>query len=497
MSASPRGLRARIAGLFAAATLIGVARAQDPNDAPPPAPMPPGQEVQTRGPVHESFAQPVLYDPKPGAVIPQPPPDPIEEMPPDQKPEGANVQWIPGYWAWDDTRHDYLWISGVWRNIPPGRQWNPGYWHKVDGGVQWVPGAWTSSQAQQSQYLPAPPSSIEAGPNSPSPIDGAVWAPGCWMWADTRYVWRPGFWVPPQPNWVWVPAQYAWTPGGYMFVEGYWDRPFATRGTLFAPVYFSQPVYAQPAFIYQPSIAIAAPGLIASLFVRPSYGSYYFGDYYAANYVSFGIYPWFSFHQSRFGYDPMFAYYSTTFARTNPSWIVQQREAFLFRREHHEARPPHTNAEMIRVTNSVTINNTTIINNNFRNVAFAQPISRLAAAEPARFARVEAAEGRRIAAQTERVQQFQQQRVQREVALQARAAAEPNQARTVEAARSPLAAAHHPEPVRAEAVAPHHTPPAAPAHPARSTTALAPPPATPDRVPTRAREPIREERKRR
>lgn len=33
-------------------------------------------------------------------------------LPPDQKPEGDDVAWIPGYWAWDDERNDFLWVSG-------------------------------------------------------------------------------------------------------------------------------------------------------------------------------------------------------------------------------------------------------------------------------------------------------------------------------------------------------------------------------------------------
>ena len=121
--------------------LIRVAAAQDPG-----APAVPDQDqsvqVQTRGPVHEAFAAPVSHDPKPGLVTAKEPPAAVEEMPPDQKPAGQNVQWIPGYWSWDQSRNDYLWISGVWREPPPGRQWVPGYWHQVDGGFQWVPGAW-------------------------------------------------------------------------------------------------------------------------------------------------------------------------------------------------------------------------------------------------------------------------------------------------------------------------------------------------------------------
>ena len=99
-------------------------------------------QVLTRGAVHEAFAAPVPGSPTPGLVIPKEPPAAIEEMPPDQKPAGANVQWIPGYWSWDQGRTDFVWISGVWREPPPGRQWVPGYWHQVDGGFQWVPGTW-------------------------------------------------------------------------------------------------------------------------------------------------------------------------------------------------------------------------------------------------------------------------------------------------------------------------------------------------------------------
>ncbi len=57
----------------------------------------------TQGPVHEAFAAPVVHDPKAGPVIAKAPPDPIQESPPDQKPSGQNIQWIPGYWAWDTT----------------------------------------------------------------------------------------------------------------------------------------------------------------------------------------------------------------------------------------------------------------------------------------------------------------------------------------------------------------------------------------------------------
>src|SRR5438067_9601137 len=81
----------------------------------------PGVEVQTRGPVHEAFAQ--AFDPVqgPGPVVPNPPPPVIRELPPEERPQGDNVQWISGYWSWDAERNDFVWVSGTFRNAPPGR----------------------------------------------------------------------------------------------------------------------------------------------------------------------------------------------------------------------------------------------------------------------------------------------------------------------------------------------------------------------------------------
>ena len=89
---------------------------------PSPANAEDGVQVLTRGPVHEAFAETVTFDPEPGVVTPKAPPAAIEEVPPEQRLEGANVAWIPGYWAWDDERGDFLWVSGIWRVLPPERQ---------------------------------------------------------------------------------------------------------------------------------------------------------------------------------------------------------------------------------------------------------------------------------------------------------------------------------------------------------------------------------------
>src|SRR5438309_10421429 len=53
--------------------------------------------VEARGPVHEAFAQPVTRQPEPAPIVPKQPPDPIEELPPETKPEGDHVIWAAGY----------------------------------------------------------------------------------------------------------------------------------------------------------------------------------------------------------------------------------------------------------------------------------------------------------------------------------------------------------------------------------------------------------------
>lgn len=187
--------------------------------------IPQGVDVQARGPVHEAFAQPSTAQPTAGPLAPKQPPAPVDEMPPDQKPEGDNVQWISGYWSWDDETKDFLWISGFWRATPPGRHWLAGHWQQTDQGWQWAAGFWAPDNTTQIQYLPTPPQAIEESP-APAPDANSTFVPGTWVYVQTKYYWRPGFWVPNRIGWVWIPGGYIWTPNGYIFVSGYWDHPW-------------------------------------------------------------------------------------------------------------------------------------------------------------------------------------------------------------------------------------------------------------------------------
>ncbi len=317
--------------------------AQQPgtNPQPPPdVPPTPGIDIQARGPIHEAFAQPTDATPQLGPTIPRQPPDPIPEVPPDEKPAAAGVEWIPGYWAWDDERQDFLWVSGCWRVPPPDRRWVPGYWNQVEGGWQWVSGFWAPLDQQELPYLPeAPPPSLDSGPSVPAPDDNSIYVPGSWIYRETRYLWRPGFWIGAQPGYVWTPASYCATPSGYLFVDGYWDRCLEDRGLLFAPVCFTQPLWQNPGWAYQPNYCIGTDGLLASLFVRPRWGHYYFGDYYGNAYLGAGYRPWFG-STARY-HDGLFNYYRWAH-RGNPGWDRGLGETYRGRLAGTLPRPART-----------------------------------------------------------------------------------------------------------------------------------------------------------
>lgn len=165
--------------------------------------------------------------------------------------------------------------------------------------------------------------------------------PGCWIWQQNRYAWRPGYWATAQPNWVWNPPHDVWAPRGYVFVDGYYDYPVARRGILFAPVYFSSNVYAQRGYSFSPRTVINPAVFAAHLFLRPSYGHYYFGDYYGNNYTTSGFTPWFSFSSSRTGYDPFYAHQRWKH-RNDRQWSQRVETEFGYRHDNGEARPAQT-----------------------------------------------------------------------------------------------------------------------------------------------------------
>jgi hypothetical protein len=302
----------------------------------------PNAQVQLRGPLHEAFASQISLDAKPDEVILKQPPKPVEEIPPDTRPEGDDVQWIPGYWAWDDAAEDFLWVSGVWRDAPPSRRWVPGYWAEADGGWRWHNGAWVPIEQKTIQYLPPPQASLERGPTSEAPSAEHIWVPGTWLYRETGYGWRPGYWTVGQPGWCWIPDHYVWTPSGMIFVPGYWDYELDQRGVAFCPVVFRGPGYLAPGYCYRPSIVIDSGLLMLHLFGHPRHCHYYFGDYYYDRCVRVGFYPWYRPLPHHHHYDPVWSYCRWEHARRGIDVTARLQGWHDYYRQKPDLRPPHT-----------------------------------------------------------------------------------------------------------------------------------------------------------
>jgi hypothetical protein len=347
-------------------------------EAPPPVPK--GVEVMARGPIHEAFASPTT-EPAATKAVPKKPPLPINEVPPEEKPEG-DVVWIGGYWAWDDDRSDFLWVSGIWRAVPPKKQWVAGYWKEDNEQWQYVPGFWTEAAgggeeqteaAREVTYLPEPPKPpAVASPGDP-PSPESFYVPGCWVWNGDRYAWRVGYWARVQPGYVWVPSHYQWAPSGYVYVAGYWDLAVSRRGFMYAPVVVDYTVVG-PTFVYTPAYAIRDTVVLEALFVRPCFGCYYFGDYYGPRYRTWGFESCVVY--SRGHYDALVVY-GCYERRSDPSWLSVQINISLGRDRGTIPCPPRTlvaqntfvNNTVINntVVNNTVVNNTVVNNTNIRN----------------------------------------------------------------------------------------------------------------------------------
>jgi hypothetical protein len=363
-----------------------------------------GYEVMTRGPVHEAFASVVDYNPGRGLVTNHRPPDPIEELPPENRPEGDEVAWIPGYWAWDDEQTDFIWVSGTWRVPPPGREWIPGYWADSRGEFIWISGYWADIEFADTTYLPPPPESLESGPSVARPSADYGWHPGCWDWHDGRYAWRAGYWARGRGDWVWTPSYYVWTPHGYIFIDGYWDYVVARRGIVYAPVHFRSRVYSRRDYRYSPSICFNIGLFSDHLFLRPSWHHYYFGDYYAPHYERAGFYFTFSYHNSWRGYDPFYSHWRWE-NRRERDWERRYEASYRYRREHEEARPPRTwTAQRAIISSTTTTTQTRIV--------VAGTSTQLAATRDfsVRFRKVDNDERNRWAGRVQEVRQSREQR---------------------------------------------------------------------------------------
>jgi hypothetical protein len=403
--------------LAAAAMMVAEYSRAPAQDTPPPVPteeMPAGSQVLTGGPVHEAFAKPVSMDPQAPIIVPQQPPQNLQEVPPGERPAGADIVWVPGYWAWDETRNDFIWVSGCWRNAPPNTYWVPGHWLQAGNGWEWIGGFWqpiTAQPQQELEYLPAPPAPIEVQAPGLPPTPDLVWVPGCWYWEQGQFIPRHGYWIAPQLGWVWVPSHFAWTPRGYIFVPGHWDHDMDNRGVLFCPTFFPLDVRVSVGFVFSPSLCVDLGMLQLNLFVYPRYNHYCFGDYYDDSYARLGIYPWYKCQTIHTWYDPLFVYDRWHFRQTDPHWAANQAKDFELRRSNRDLRPARTyvelQAQMARLPE-----------NRRPERPLAEPMKTYAASQrtPIKFERLSTTERQQIAVKATDVRSFRDQRSQWESA---------------------------------------------------------------------------------
>jgi hypothetical protein len=388
------------------------ARGQDAQNPPavPTEELPAGSQVLTGGPVHEAFAKPVSMDPQAPILVPQQPPESLQEVPPAERPAGANIVWVPGYWAWDTERNDFVWVSGCWRNAPPNTYWVPGYWIQVENGWQWIGGFWKPISAQPQQeieYLPTPPAPLEVQAPGAPPQPDQVWVPGCWYWSEGQYVPRHGYWITQQVGWVWVPSHLVWTPRGYIFASGHWDHDLDDRGVLFCPAFLPPDVRMRAGFVFSPGVCVDLGMLRLNLFVYPRYHHYYFGDCYDDSYVRLGIQPWFKCEAVHTWYDPLFVYDRWHFQKTDPHWVANLAHGFDLRRSNRDLRPARTYAEL-----QVQIGR--LPANRRPERPLAELVGSYAASQhtPIKFERISATDRQQIAVKATDVHNFRQQRSQ-------------------------------------------------------------------------------------
>lgn len=393
---------------------------------PPPPAAPQGVEVLARGPIHEAFAS-LTSEPAPSKPVPRKPPTPIEELPPEEKPDG-DVLWIGGYWAWDDDRNDFLWVSGTWRKAPPGKQWVAGYWREEGEQWQWVAGFWakeTKEADQKVTYLPAPPKAPEVAQPGRPPAEDSFYVPGSWMWTGDRYAWRAGYWARVQPGYVWVSDHYRWSPSGYIFVPGYWDLALKNRGILYAPVAI-QPSVVTVGFTYTPAYAVRDTVVVDALFVRPAHCHYYFGDYYGPTYASLGYESCFVYSRRRYDSIVVYECYER---RREPAWVSLQINLFNDRCAGRAPRPPRTLVQQNTVINNTVINNnTTVVRNHttvVNNITMIAPSSQVAQNKNVKLVKLDDSSRQQARQQAVAVGQVGKQRSSSEMALPAGAPRQP------------------------------------------------------------------------
>lgn len=272
-----------------------------------PKPPPPRElKALSTGPVHEAFLS-TRGDREP-LTLPQSPPPPVIERP-SFEPTDHRAVWIGGYWDWERSRDDFVWVTGTWRVPPPGQLWVNTYWKRDENGWRRIPGFWSDRRTSRLEYrAEGPPANRpDEDPGRP-PKPNCFYIPGEYVPDGDQIVWKKGYWADAQPGWSWVPARWIRQSEGWVFQNGFWDRPLEERGVLFAPAALADnadevgQLYYSPYTIISPEIygqlygAIGRAGVDYDGYAGASYdddGRYYYYANYGmlSNYYGYLDYP--------------------------------------------------------------------------------------------------------------------------------------------------------------------------------------------------------------
>lgn len=216
-------------------------------------------------PIHEAFV-PKFTDVMPNTYLSKSPPAPINELIPEKPTD--DVIWIPGYWAWIDSKQDFAWVCGVWRRPPPDHYWISGKWYKMNKGWVWAKGFWSPKPEEELAYIKKEPPKSANDDIPDAPGENYFWIPGYWDYssATKKFSWISGKWEEFSENWILAPATYIWRPSGYVFVPMYWDWILDDRGYAYSCLEQQD----EPPVVLQPEIIIRQ-----LFFYYPDYVSLY------------------------------------------------------------------------------------------------------------------------------------------------------------------------------------------------------------------------------
>lgn len=286
-------------------------------------PVPVRTQPIDRVAIHEAFASVPQAIVSAGPIVPHVPPQLVLERPIGPQRTGTNVAWIDGYWAWHADRSTYYWVSGFWREIPPGRAWVPGQWFAAPGGYQRSNGYWANAQQPAGTVTSRPPSLIDWVPDSVAPGIDSFWVPPKYVWSNDTFALQAGYWTTHQDQFVWQPATYIQTQEGFVFVDGYWDFELDVRGVPYAPLSVPIDIASQTPIVVEPELLLSPNATICiHMFMQPGDSHYYFGNFYVQSDLDRGFLPWYDARAQAYAASTLVSYYQRKFSRQGVSFAA-------------------------------------------------------------------------------------------------------------------------------------------------------------------------------